>query len=111
VIDRALVLAVVLFGLGLTALLVRRNFVFMLLAIEVMLNASGLAFVTAGARWGQVDGQVMFTMILAVAAAEVAVGLALILRLHRFQPSLDADEARALAAEVEPSRSQEESPS
>jgi NADH-quinone oxidoreductase subunit K len=58
-----------------------------------MLNAAGLAFVAAGARWGQVDGQVMFLLILTMAAAEVAVGLALILQLHRHNPSLDIDAA------------------
>ena len=82
-----LILAGVLFVLGLA----RRNIVFMLLSIEVMLNAAGLAFVAAGSRWGQPDGQVMFVFILSMAAAEVAVGLALALRLyHRFK-TLDGD--------------------
>jgi NADH-quinone oxidoreductase subunit K len=86
-----LLLAGILFALGLIGLLVRRNLLFILMSIEVMLNASGLAFVSAGARWGRPDGQVMFLFILTVAAAEVAVGLALVLRLyHRFH-SLDAD--------------------
>ena len=86
-----MLLAGILFALGLIGLLVRRNLLFILMSIEVMLNASGLAFVSAGARWGQPDGQVMFLFILTVAAAEVAVGLALVLRLyHRFR-SLDAD--------------------
>ena len=54
------------------------------MCIEVMLNASGLAFVVAGARWGQPDGQMMFLFILAMAAAEVSVGLALVLQFqHR----------------------------
>ena len=64
-------------------LLVRRNIIFILMSIEIMLNAAGLAFVVAGSRWGQPDGQVMFIFILAMAAAEVAVGLALVLRLYR----------------------------
>ena len=63
----------------------------MLICIEVMLNAAGLAFVAAGARWGAVDGQVMFLFILTVAAAEVAVGLALVLGLYRQRQSLDVD--------------------
>ncbi len=88
-----MLLAGILFALGLIGLLVRRNLLFILMSIEVMLNASGLAFVAAGARWGQADGQVMFLFILTVAAAEVAVGLALVLRLnHRFK-SLDVDAA------------------
>ena len=72
--EHGLVLAAVLFGLGLTGVLVRRNIIFVLLSLEIMLNAAALAFVVAGAHWGQPDGQVMFFFILAMAAAEVAVG-------------------------------------
>ena len=86
-----LILAGILFSLGLTGLLVRRDLMFVLMSLEVMLNAAGLAFVVAGARWHQADGQVMFLFILTMAAAEVAVGLALALRIyHRFK-SLDVD--------------------
>jgi NADH-quinone oxidoreductase subunit K len=91
-----LVVASLLFGLGLVGLLVRRNLVFILLSIEVMLNAAGLAFVAAGSRWGQADGQVMFLFILATAAAEVAVGLVLLLQLYRRFGTLDADAAATL---------------
>jgi NADH-quinone oxidoreductase subunit K len=89
--EHGLILAAIIFALGLAGVLVRRNIVFMLMSIEVMLNAVGLAFVVAGARWGQVDGQVMFIFILTMAAAEVSVGLALVLQMyHRFR-TLDAD--------------------
>ena len=88
-----LVLAAILFVLGLTGVLVRRNLIFILLSIEVMLNATGLAFISAGARWGQSDGQVVFLFILAMAAAEVSVGLALLLALYHHYKSLDADAA------------------
>jgi NADH-quinone oxidoreductase subunit K len=88
-----LMLAGILFALGVTGLLVRRNLVFVLMSIEIMLNAAGLAFVTAGARWGQADGQVMFIFILAMAASEVSVGLALVLQLYHQRQSLDVDEA------------------
>jgi len=91
--ELAMGLAMVLFALGLAGLLARRNLIFMLMSIEIMLNAAGLAFVVAGARWGQADGQVMFILVLTLAAAEVAVGLALALRLHRRLGSLDADAA------------------
>ena len=87
-----LMLAGILFSLGLTSLLVRRNLIFVLMSLEVMLNAAGLAFVVAGSRWHQADGQVMFLFILAVAAAEVAVGLALVLQIYRRFKSLDVDE-------------------
>ena len=85
------ILAAALFTLGLVGVLVRRNVIFILMSIEVMLNAAGLAFVAAGARWHQPDGQVVFLFILAMAAAEVSVGLALVLELHRQYKSLDTD--------------------
>ena len=89
--GHALVLAGILFALGLAGLLMRRNLIFILMSIEIMLNGTGVAFVAAGSRWGQPDGQIMFLFILAMAASEVAVGLALVLRLYRHHPTLDAD--------------------
>jgi len=89
--GHALILAGVLFALGLAGLLMRRNLIFILMSIEIMLNGAGVAFVAAGSRWGQPDGQIMFLFILATAAAEVAVGLALVLRLHHHHRNLDAD--------------------
>ncbi|MGA8508429.1 MAG: NADH-quinone oxidoreductase subunit NuoK [Candidatus Sulfotelmatobacter sp.] len=86
-----LLLAGILFSLGLASLLVRRNLIFVLMSLEVMLNAAGLAFVVAGSRWGQADGQVVFLFILAMAAAEVSVGLALVMQIYRRFKSLDAD--------------------
>lgn len=94
--DHGLMLAGALFAMGLAGVLIRRNVLFILMSIEIMLNAAGLAFVAAGARWGQVDGQVMFIFILAMAAAEVSVGLALVLRLYQGFKTLDADAASRL---------------
>ncbi len=91
--EHGLILAAVLFVLGLIGVLMRRNIVFMLMSVEVMLNAVGLAFVVAGARWGQVDGQIMFIFILTMAAAEVSVGLALVLQMYHSFKTLDADAA------------------
>jgi NADH-quinone oxidoreductase subunit K len=91
--EHGLILAAVLFALGLAGVLMRRNIVFMLMSVEIMLNAVGIAFVVAGARWGQVDGQVMFIFILTMAAAEVSVGLALVLQLYHSFKTLDADAA------------------
>ncbi len=89
--THALVLAMLLFCLGLLGLLVRRNILYMLLSIEIMLNAGSLAFIAAGSRWGQPDGQVMYLFILTLAAAEVSVALGIVLQLqNRFQ-TLDAD--------------------
>ena len=82
-----------MFLLGLAGLLTRRNLIFTLMSIEIMLNASGLAFIAAGARWAQPDGQVMFLFILAMAAAEVSIGLAFVLLFHKRQLTLDVDAA------------------
>ena len=89
--THGLLLAAILFALGLIGLLVRRNLIFILMSLEIMFNAAGLAFVVAGARWGQADGQALFIFVLSVAAAEVSVGLALLLLVQRRFPSLDAD--------------------
>lgn len=89
--QQGLLLAAVLFVLGLIGLLTRRNIIFMLMFIEVMLNAAGLAFVVAGARWAQPDGQIMFILILSLAAAEVSIGLALILQIRKRFGTLDGD--------------------
>lgn len=92
----SLVLAAVLFALGLICVVARRNIVFMLMGLEIMLNAAGLAFIAAGARWGSPDGQVMFIFILTLAAAEVSVGLALILQMYQRFKTVDADALRRM---------------
>lgn len=86
-----LLLAAMLFSLGLIGLLVRRNLIVVLMSLEVMLNAAGLAFVVAGSRWQQADGQIVFLFILTMAATEVAIGLALVLQVYHQFKSLDAD--------------------
>ncbi len=95
-VTHAFVLAAVLFGLGLAGVLARRNILFVLMSIEIMLNAAGLAFVAAGARWGQADGQVVFLFILAMAAAEVSIGLAVVLRMSQELKTLDVDAASGM---------------
>ncbi|MCD9017621.1 NADH-quinone oxidoreductase subunit NuoK [Parachryseolinea silvisoli] len=92
-VEYGLILAGTLFALGLISVLVRRNIIFMLISVEIMLNAAGLAFIVAGARWGQADGQVMFIFIITMAAAEVSVGLALILQIYHQLKTLDSDAA------------------
>jgi NADH-quinone oxidoreductase subunit K len=89
--DHALYLAAALLALGLAGVLARRNLLFVLMSLEVMLNAAGLAFVAAGARWGQADGQVVYLLVLTLTAAELAVGLALALAVWRRYRSLDPD--------------------
>lgn len=91
--EHGLALASVLFVLGLVGVLVRRNILFVLMSLEIMMNAAALAFVVAGARWGQPDGQIMFILILSLAAAEASVGLAILLQLYRRFGTLDIDAA------------------
>jgi NADH-quinone oxidoreductase subunit K len=91
--EYGLILAGILFVLGLIGVMVRRNLLWMLMSLEVMMNAAALAFVVAGSRWVQPDGQIMFILILTLAASEAAVGLAILLQLyHRFR-TLDVDAA------------------
>ena len=94
--EYGLVLAAMLFTLGLIGLLVRRNLLFTLMSIEVMMNASALAFVVAGSRWAQPDGQIMFILILSLAASEASVGLAILFQLYRRYHSLDVDSASTM---------------
>jgi NADH-quinone oxidoreductase subunit K len=94
--EQGILLAAILFSIGLIGLLVRKNVIFMLMSVEIMLNAAGLAFIVAGAAWGQADGQVMFIFILTMAAAEVSVGLALIIQLYRKFNSLDINMASTM---------------
>jgi NADH-quinone oxidoreductase subunit K len=89
--EHGLILCSLLFLMGLTGLMIRRNVLFILMSLEVMMNAAALAFVLAGSRWGQPDGQVMFIFILAVAAAEASVGLAIVLQLQRRFHTVDID--------------------
>lgn len=97
--EAVLIVAAVLFVLGLIGVLTRKNIIFILISVEIMLNAAGLAFVAAGTRWGQPDGQVMFLFILAMAAAEVSVGLALVMQAYHQHKTLDVDQLKALRDE------------
>jgi NADH-quinone oxidoreductase subunit K len=95
--DIQLLLAGCLFLTGLVGFLVRRNIIFMLMSIEIMLNSAALVFVIAGSHWMQADGQVMFIFILTVSAAEVSVALALILQMFHHFRTLDADALKKLS--------------
>ncbi len=93
--ELGLLVAGVLFAIGGIGVIARRNLLMILLCVEVMLNAAGLAFIVAGSRWGQADGQVMFIFLISMAAAEVAVGLALLLLHFGRSRTLDADALKA----------------
>lgn len=93
----ALMLAGVLFVIGAVGVMVRRDLVFVLMSVEVMLSSAGLATVAAGSKWGQPDGQVFMILIFVAAATGVALGLSLILRVYHSWLSVDTDEVSSLA--------------
>ena len=94
--EYGLLLAGILFLIGLLGVLVRRNIILILMSLEIMLNACGLAFILVGAHWGIADGQIMFMLILSIAAAEVSVGLGLLLQVNRRFGVLDIDLANRM---------------
>ena len=86
-----LVLSGVLFAIGTAGVFLRRNLITVLLSIEIMLNAVNLTFVAVGRYLGTVDGQIIVFFVMTVAAAEAAVGLALVIALFRHRESLNPD--------------------
>jgi NADH-quinone oxidoreductase subunit K len=86
-----LILSAMLFGIGTVGVFLRRNLITILLSIEIMLNAVNLSFVAFGRALGPVDGQVIVFFVITVAAAEAAVGLALVISLFRHRESLNPD--------------------
>jgi NADH-quinone oxidoreductase subunit K len=91
-----LVLAAVLFGLGSTGLLLRRNILVMFMCVELMLNAANLTFVTFSRTLNDVAGQASVFFVLVVAAAEVVVGLGLIVAIFRRRSEATADDVHIL---------------
>lgn len=91
-----LVLSAVLFTLGLVGVLVRRNALVVFMSIELMLNATNLAFVTFARILGSVDGQVIVFFVIVVAAVEVVVGLAIIVDIFRSRETVDVDDVDLL---------------
>jgi NADH-quinone oxidoreductase subunit K len=89
--SHVLFFAAILFAMGVVCAVARRNLIMMLIGVEIMLNSAGLAFVAASLRWQQLEGQVFVLFIFAVAAAEVSVGLALIIYAYRRTGSLDPE--------------------
>jgi NADH-quinone oxidoreductase subunit K len=87
--SHALVVAGVVFGLGVFCAVVRRNLIMIVLGIEIMLNAVSIAFAGAALRWNNLEGQTFVLFILAVAATEVSVGLAIIVYAFRRTGSFD----------------------
>jgi NADH-quinone oxidoreductase subunit K len=91
-----LILSAVLFTLGAVGVLIRRNALVMFMSVEMMLNAANLALITYSRFLDNVDGQVFVLLVMAVAAAEVAVGLAIVVALYRHKETADVDEINTL---------------
>ena len=89
--NHFLILSGVLFSIGTAGVFLRRNLITILLSIEIMLNAVNITFVSVGRYQGTVDGQIITFFVMTVAAAEAAVGLALIIALFRHRESLNPD--------------------
>src|SRR3989442_15499352 len=90
--SHCVAVSVALFGLGVAGFLIRRNVVTVFMSIELMLNAVNLAFVAFSRQLGSLDGQLFVFFVIVVAAAEAAVGLAIIIALYRTRESLSIDE-------------------
>ncbi|RMF30176.1 MAG: NADH-quinone oxidoreductase subunit NuoK [Chloroflexi bacterium] len=91
------ILSAILFVLGAVGFLVRRNAILIFMSVELMLNAANLAFVAFARYFNQLEGQVLVFFVLTVAAAEVAVGLALIVVIFRTKHSIDVDQVSTLS--------------
>jgi len=94
--DHYILLSVVLFTIGTIGVLVRRNAIVVFMSIELMLNSANLAFVAFARMNGNLDGQVIAFFVMVVAAAEVVVGLAIIVALYRSRRSASIDEPNLL---------------
>src|ERR1700739_4516816 len=91
-----LVLAAVLFSIGVASFLIKRNVITIFMSIELMLNAVNLTFVAFAHMWNQVSGQIFVFFVMVVAAAEAAVGLAIIIALFRTRQTLNIDNVNLL---------------
>ena len=90
------VLSAILFTIGVLGVLIRKNAILIFMSVELMLHSANLAFVAFAHRWGQLDGQLFVFFVMTVAAAEVAVGLALIVTIFRTKHSTDVDDLSQL---------------
>jgi NADH-quinone oxidoreductase subunit K len=95
-IEYFVVLSAILFIMGVLGVLIRRNAIMIFMSIELMLNAANLTLVAFARQWGEVGGQLIVFFVITVAAAEVAVGLALIVAIFRSKKTIDIDELHAM---------------
>ncbi len=95
-IEYFVVLSVVLFVMGVLGVLVRRNAIMIFMSVELMLNAANLALAAFARQWGDLGGQITVFFVITVAAAEVAIGLALIVAIYRTKRSINIDELNTM---------------
>ena len=95
-IEHAIALSGVLFAVGAVGAITRRNLIVVLMSIELMLNAVNLALVAFSRLWGNLDGQIFVLMVIVVAAAEVAVGLGILISLFRNRESVNVEDVSLL---------------
>lgn len=95
-VEYFVILSAVLFIMGVLGVLIRRNAIMIFMSIELMLNSANLALVAFARQWGEVNGHLIAFFVITVAAAEVAVGLALIVAIFRTKQTIDIDELHAL---------------
>lgn len=95
-IHHYLIVSALLFSIGLVGILTRRNILMILLSIELILNAANISFVSFSSAWGDLTGQVVVFFTMIVAAAEVTVGLAIVVLLFRKKDSVNIEEIKTL---------------
>jgi NADH-quinone oxidoreductase subunit K len=95
-IEHALALSGILFAIGTVGAMTRRNLIVVLMSIELMLNAANVALVAFSRLWGSLDGQIFVLMVIVVAAAEVAVGLGILISLFRNRESVNVEDVSLL---------------
>ena len=95
-VEYFVLLSFVLFIMGVLGVLIRRNAIMIFMSIELMLNSANLALVAFARQWGEVSGQLIVFFVITVAAAEVAVGLALIVAIFKTKKTIDIDELHAM---------------
>ncbi len=95
-IEHAIALSGILFAIGTIGAITRRNLIVVLMSIELMLNAVNVALVAFSRLWGNIDGQIFVLMVIVVAAAEVAVGLGIVISLFRNRESVNVEDVSLL---------------
>ncbi len=94
--QHLLIISAILFSIGVAGVMIRRQAITILMSIELMLNAANLAFITFSRQAGTADGQIYFFFVITLAAAEAAVGLAIVIALFRLRETTDVDELNLL---------------